>query len=399
MIELEEAVEILENNTGYQTKTEIKPILESYNAILAKDIYSPINVPSFPKSAMDGYALKSSDTLSANKNNPVELKIVNKVLAGDSHNIEIDKKQAVRIMTGGKIPKGCDCVVKQESTKCKDENVFIFESIPAFSNYCNVGEDIKMGQLVIKKYTNIRSSHIGILSSIGISDIEILSPMNVSIISTGNEILNPNQELQDSKIYDSCSYIIASKLKSAGINIISNQICKDEVDEIKTKIQNNSSDLIITIGGVSVGEKDLIPIVFDELNVKVLFRKVNIKPGTPVSAGIYNNKIILSLSGNPFAAMVEFELLFWNIVSKFMRNEIYKPQIAKATIKNDILKVNNLKRFLRAYENDGEVFCNCDKQTSSVLYDMIDCNCFIEQPQGIKIHCGDSVKVIKFKQL
>lgn len=399
MIELEEAVKILECNTKYQDRKELKPILEAYDSILANDIYSPIDVPSFPKSAMDGYAIRSKDILPADKNNPVKLKVISKIMAGDFHDIIIEKNQAVKIMTGGKIPDKCDCVVKQEDTDYGEDIVSIFKNTKPFSNYCKIGEDIQKGQLVINKYTKIKSSHIGVLSSIGISNIEILSPMNVSIISTGNEIINPGEELKDSQIYNSCSYIIASKLKSAGINVVSNEICKDNTEKIKFKIQNDKSDIIITIGGVSVGEKDLIPLVFNEMKSDLLFRKINVKPGTPVSAWLYNGKIILSLSGNPFAAMVGFELLFWNIAAKFMRNESYKPEISKAIIKNDILKTNSLRRFLRAYQRNGEVFCSSNKQTSSVLYDMINCNCFIEQPQEKEIHSGECVKIIKFKQL
>ena len=369
MIEYSKAIKILEKNIEYQKKTEEIHILDSYGYIIAEDIYSSISVPSFPKSAMDGYAVCSEDIINAEKEAPIKLKVTGKITAGDSHVLFGKKGQAVRIMTGGRIPDGFDCVVKQEDTDYGKDEVNVFTSLALYSNYCKIGEDIQKGQLVIKKYTRIESSHIGVLASIGISHIKIIAPMKVSILCTGSELVNPGTKLGEAQIYNSCSYVIASKLKRAGIKIINIENCDDDTESIKSRIKIflEESDLIITTGGVSVGEKDLIPHVMKELGTVELFRKVNIKPGTPVTVNRYKEKLILSFSGNPFAAIVNFELFFWYTAAKFMNNDYFKPQKFDVILKNDIVKENNLKRFLRGFEENGKVFCDTTRQISSVL--------------------------------
>lgn len=399
MIEYSKAIKILEKNIEYQKKTEEIHILDSYGYIIAEDIYSSISVPSFPKSAMDGYAVCSEDIINAEKEAPIKLKVTGKITAGDSHVLFGKKGQAVRIMTGGRIPDGFDCVVKQEDTDYGKDEVNVFTSLALYSNYCKIGEDIQKGQLVIKKYTRIESSHIGVLASIGISHIKIIAPMKVSILCTGSELVNPGTKLGEAQIYNSCSYVIASKLKRAGIKIINIENCDDDTESIKSRIKIflEESDLIITTGGVSVGEKDLIPHVMKELGTVELFRKVNIKPGTPVTVNRYKEKLILSFSGNPFAAIVNFELFFWYTAAKFMNNDYFKPQKFDVILKNDIVKENNLKRFLRGFEENGKVFCDTTRQISSVLNEMLNCNCLVEQPEGKKLFSGEVVKCIKFR--
>lgn len=400
MINYDEAVEILKKHIIPQTKTETIDILDAYGYILAEDIYSKISVPPFPKSAMDGYAVYSNDIISASKCNPVKLNVIGNLMAGDiCSNIIGHRGEAVRIMTGGHIPEGFDCIVKQEDTNYDMNVVSIFKSADSFSNYCKIGEDIKEGQLILKKYTKINNFHIGILASVGIPKIKVLSPMRVCIISTGNEIVSPEYDLKESQIYNSCSYVIASKLKSVGINVVFIENCFDDIKNIKQSIEKGveKSDILITTGGVSVGEKDLIPYTMEEIGAYKLFKKVNIKPGTPVTANKYKEKIILSFSGNPFAAMVNFELFFWYAVSEFMNNKTFEPEVSYSILKNSITKKNNLRRFLRAFESNGEVSCISDKQVSSVLYDMLNCNCFIEQPEDKVLNCGELVKIIKFK--
>ena len=399
MIEYNEAVEILEKNIKYQKEIKEVNILDSYGCIISEDIHSPISVPSFPKSAMDGYAVNSKDIADTKKNIPVKLKVVGKIGAGDYCAVKWEKGQAVRIMTGGRVPDGFDCIVKQEDTDYGNETVNVFTSLAPYSNYCKIGEDIKKGQLIIKKYTRIESFHIGVLASIGFSYVKVFSPMKVSILSTGSELVNPGTKLKEAQIYNSSSYVIASKLKRAGMEIANIENCDDDIESIEKRVEKfiENSDIIITTGGVSVGEKDLIPCVMKKLGAIELFRKVNMKPGTPVTTNLYKGKLILSFSGNPFAAIVNFELFFWYIAAKFMNNSHFKPQVSNVILKNNITKKNNLKRFLRGFEENGKVFCNVDKQLSSVLNEMINCNCLIEQPEEKELFSGEIVKCIKFR--
>lgn len=394
MIEVENAVSLLLQHINPQISITEAEILDAVSFISAEEIYAPISVPGFPKSAMDGYAVISSDIKNAGKDLPVSLEVIN---CEDKEKMK--QGTAVRVMTGGFIPELYDCVVKQENTDYGEKQVNIYKSSEYGENYCHIGEDIKQGQLIINKYTKLTDFHAGILASLGISKIKILKPLKVGIIATGNEIINPGNYLSGNKIYNSCSYMIASFLKSARAEVEFMSICHDEVENISELIDDSigAVDMLITIGGISVGEMDILPKALELLKAKQIFKYVKMKPGTPVSANYYKNKIILSLSGNPFAAFVDFHIFVWPLLEKFMCNKEFATKKSEATVKSGSMKKDKLRRFIRAYEKDGFVTIEEEKNYASVLSNLSECNCLIDQVQGTEINVGDKVKIIYFK--
>lgn len=401
MIEVSDAVMELKRYIKTCTSYVEKSIEDAVGYVTYEDIYAPINVPTFPKSAMDGYAVRAQDVEFATKDTPVTLRVIGELFAGDFRKFDVCEGTAVRVMTGSYIPEGYDAVIKQEDTDYGSECVKIYSRIAAYRNYCKIGEDIKEGQLIIEKNTVLHSLHIGLLASLGINSVKVKKPMRVSVISTGSELLSPSQELIDGKIYNSISYILSSEIKGRKGEIVRSIICPDSEDEIQRVITESvlDSDVVITTGGVSVGKKDLLMEVLDSMQAKRIFKGLNIQPGTPTMASVYNDTVILSLSGNPFAAYANFQLFFWEIFAEYMCNKQFLNKKKCAILKSEYNKTSGLRRLVRAYEDDGVVVIPDDVHASSVISNMTRCNCFVDIKADTKISIGDTVDIIKLSSI
>ena len=394
-IDIDSAIKLLSDSIDIQDKTEIIDIVNASGRVCGRDIFSNINVPVVPKSAMDGYAVRSIDVESADRYRPVKLEVYKKVYAGDNINFKSKPNTAIRIMTGAQVPEGYDAIIKQEDTDYGKDVVSIFKSCKPYDNYCKIGEDIKFGQKVINKYEVLSPFHIGVLASLGNKTVEVLTSLKVIILSTGSEIIEPGMEYKEAATYNSTSYQLATILKNFGVDVLDIIHCNDDTNEIKNIIQelSNKVDVIITTGGISVGEKDLLPVVLDDLDAKILFRGVNIKPGTPVTAAKLNDSIILCCSGNPFACIVNFQVFFWPILAKKMNNNTFMPKIYDAKFTEGILKPKKYVSYTRARYDLGNVVINNDGHSSSILSTIIGNNCFIINEPNKNVNIGDSVKV------
>ena len=372
-------------------------LYDSLNMVLADDIYSPINVPEFPKSAMDGYAVRSEDFSDGELK---KLKVLEKVVAGDSKDIEPLKNSAIRIMTGGEIPQGYDAIVKQEDTDYGVDYVDIRKIPKKHDFYCPKGEDIKKGELLLTKGTQIKSVHLGLIASVGLDKVKIIEPIKVSVLSTGSELLLPGMELLKGHIYSSSNFIMGGQLTDEGINLLDSSVCKDDIETLSTEILKRleKTDVLITTGGVSVGEKDLLPDVVENIGAEILFKKINIKPGTPVMASKYKDKIILSFSGNPYATLVNFRVLFWPMVSEYYKSKDLDNNIVKTEVADGYLKPSTLERYVRAKYIGGKVYIP-DSHKSSVISNLTDCNCFIIQKENTELKKGEKVDIILLERI
>ena len=397
-MEINEAKEKLLNSISkLELDEEEVSITDAIGKISAEDVVAKVNVPSFPKSAMDGYAVCSRDTQGASKDNPVKLTVIEKLFAGETSKAVFENNSAVRVMTGSLIPEGYDAVVMQEDTDYGEQDVLIKKEIKSFTNYCKVGEDIKIGETFIRKNDVINRTNLGTLASLGISKVKVYSNPKVGIISTGTELALLDEELKEGKIYSSISYMLKAQLESYGIEA-KICVCPDEKNEIKEKLLTflNEYDLIITTGGVSVGEKDLMPDVLKDIDAGIVFSRVNIKPGTPTMGSVKDGKIILSLSGNPFAALANFDYYFWDVLAKVTGNNNYKSNIVKAALANDYEKLEKTKRLLRAKLDNGKAYLE-KVNSSSVISNMSDCNCYVFIDENKAYKAGDEVKVLMMK--
>lgn len=396
-IELEYALQVIGDSVNEINKTEVIRIEESMGRIIGEDIYAPINHPPFNRSPLDGYALKSEDTKGASDSNPIKLKVIDEVFAGGNINTVVNKGQCIRIMTGAEIPEGADCVVRQEMTNYGMDEVEVYLELKAYENYCFIGEDIKKGSKIISKGEKLTYIHIGLLAAMGITDILVKRKPKVGIISTGSEVIYGGQYLEKGKIYDSNRVTISMRLLEFGCEVATSRIVSDETYKVCEEIDSaiDKVDFLITTGGVSVGKKDIMHEVIKELNANRLFCKIKMKPGTPAIYSIYKGKPILSLSGNPFAAIATFELMGRELIYKLTGDLHLKQVRLKSVIEEDFLKESKGRRIVRGIYKNNKVYLPQGGHSSGMMLSMLGCNCLIDiKPGTKKLLKGDEVDII-----
>ena len=401
-IALEEALEILNKNTK-ALKSEVVSIKDSLKRVLYGDVKSKINNPPFNKSVFDGYAFKSEDSKGTSKENPIELKIVDEIFAGMWPEIEIKHGEAVRIMTGAPIPVGADCVLKQEETERHGDLVKIFKEMNSYENISFMGEDIKIGETLIKKGKRLDYADLGIMASSGISEVLVYKKPRVSIISTGDEVCDINSTLKPGKIYDSNLYSLSARIEELGYNVLSMEHVGDNILKIGEDIEKafEKSDIVFTTGGASVGEKDLMQKVSESIGFEKLFWKIKIKPGSAVVCSKMEEKILISLSGNPNAALTTFELLGKSVLKKLEgEEENINIKREKGVLMDSFNKKSPQRRFLRGnviYDEKGaKVYITQIKSGNGILSSLLNANCLIEIEKGNEgLNRGEVVSIIK----
>ena len=298
-------------------KKEEKPAADCLGQILAEPVYAAVTQPPFPRSAMDGFALRSRDVCGADLEHPVTLEVAGCVYAGQKTELILEPHQAVRIMTGAMIPEGADCVVKQEDTdyvRIADpdrKTIKIYNNVGPGENYCPKGEDFSAGELLAEAGLLVDSYLLAAVTSAGVRDITVYRRLRAAVITTGDELQNADTSLEPGKIYDANGIWLCARLREMGCEILQYETAGDDRDKIADKISEvlKEADLILTTGGVSVGDKDLVPDVIESLNGRVLFHGIRVKPGMPTMLSVVEDIPVLSLSGNPFAVAALFELL------------------------------------------------------------------------------------------
>lgn len=397
-ISLEEAVDILDKNIKQLSIEEVS-LIDGIKRVLAEDIHSKIDNPPFDKSAMDGYAIIAEDS-----SNNEKIKVIDKIFAGEVCNSEVTKKTAVRIMTGAPIPKGANAVIKQEDVTVYDNDYIVLNrELKANDNICLKGEDIKKGTLLVSKNKKLDFADIGIIASTGINKIKVYKMPEIALVSTGDEVIDVEDKLIEGKIFNSNKYTIISRVIELGYKIKYIKHIKDSEDDIGECINNISKDvdLIITTGGVSVGEKDLLNEVIDEIDGRRLFWKVKMKPGSSVLCSIVNKAIVVSLSGNPTAALTGFELFVKTILEKLSGKNIIEIKREKAILCDEFNKKSPQRRFIRGRftceDGKQKVYLTQVKSGNGILSSNLNSNCMIEVNAGTEgLKSGELVDIIKF---
>lgn len=309
-IELEEALGII-LSLKYNTITQKIDIESSLDRIISEDIIAREMIPPFDRSPLDGYAFNSQDTKGVKRENPVTLRIIEEVAAGQVSSYELKPGEAFKILTGAAIPAGADAVTGFEETEYNEKNVKLFREYMANENIVFAGEDIRKDEKIVSKGFKVTPPLIGLMASLGIPKIEVFEKPVISVINTGSELLDINEELRPGKIRNSGFYTISSYLKREGAVIVNGGCASDKTEDIAKKIRKAlyGSDMVITTGGVSVGDYDLVKETLINMGAKILFWKMNIKPGGAVLAALLEGKLILGLSGNPGSAVICLQTL------------------------------------------------------------------------------------------
>ena len=312
-VTVREALNIIEKQKVTK-KRQMLPLEIAVGKVSSKDYFANFNLPRFDNSAMDGYAVVLDD---AGKN----VEIIDTILAGEDKDITIEKGKCVKIMTGAKIPKGCDAVIPFEDVKIENDKVWLPKNIKKFANIRFSGEDVKKGEKIISKGEIIDAYKIGLLASQGYSHIEVFRDVKVGIFATGKELKLHFEKIDSHQIYNSNTPTFLSRAKELGCDVYFLGTSDDNKESIKELIKNSlDMDLIITSGGVSVGEADFTKESFLELNGEIFFDKVEIKPGKPTTFGKIEDTFFLNLPGNPLAAALNFEI-FGRFIINILSNK------------------------------------------------------------------------------
>ncbi len=303
LMPVDQAMELLLANAIPSDETETVDLMDAGGRILAEDLCSTINVPPADNSAMDGYAVRCADF---NGDEKISLPISQRICAG-SVGAELEANTAARIFTGASIPAGADAVIMQEVCKVEGDNVIISGPVAVGTNLRKAGEDIAVGDTILKVGNKLKPQDLGLAASVGISQLKVYRRLRVGIFFTGDELREPDQKLNPGQIYNSNRYTLCGLLQNLGCEIIDLGIVEDTLDATRNAMQEaaEQSDLVMTSGGVSVGDEDYVRIALEELGQLDMWR-INIKPGKPLAFGKVGNTPFLGMPGNPVSVFATF---------------------------------------------------------------------------------------------
>ncbi|MDP5253219.1 MULTISPECIES: molybdopterin molybdotransferase MoeA [unclassified Vibrio] len=394
LLAIERAVQAMCERATPVSEIETLPLGEALGRVLAEAIASPMDVPPFTNSAMDGYACRFADLTSP------ALTVIGTALAGQPFTQECTPGSAVRIMTGAPLPKGADVVVMQENVTVTQQGIII-NSLPRSvgANIRPVGDDITQGALVLPAGHRLTPRDVPMLASLGIAEVKVRRKPKVAILSTGDELKPLGSPLEHGEIYDSNRYTMIALLNNFGCDVLDMGIVADELDTLKEAFTyaDNNADLVISSGGVSVGEADYTKTVLEELG-KVEFWKIAIKPGKPFAFGQLNHALFCGLPGNPVSAFVTLYVLVQPLLANLSGHSQWQPPLSMpATLLSPLKKAPGRCDYQRGYarlEQGKWVVETTGNQSSGAFRSMSLANCFIvlERERG-HVAAGESVNI------
>jgi len=397
MISVEEALEVILKSIQVLGLEKVD-ILSSLGRVLGEDIYAPYHIPHWDNSAMDGYAVIHKDIEHASSENPVTLKVVTDLPAGYTFQKKLERGKAIRIMTGAPLPRGSDTVVMVEDSQREGDRVKIFKAISKGENIRKAGEDVRKGTLVMSSGSIIRPAEVGMLASLKRSFISVYQRPTVAVISTGDELIDVDGELAEGKIVGSNTYSLSSLVKDTGATALILGIAKDTPKELMNRFKVAlHADMIISSGGVSVGDYDLVKDILKELGAEMKFWKVAMRPGQPLAFGVIEGKPTFGLPGNPVSCMVSFEQFVRPSILKASGHRRLFRSLVEARLKEPIKKKAGRKSFMRCtvtIENGMYVATTTGEQGSGILMSMVRANGLMVLPEEkTSFNAGEMVKV------
>ena len=401
-LNVSEAINRMTGSVKKIQDTEVVSIRDALNRVLAKEIISTINVPPYANSAMDGYAFNSVDLPSSGE---ATVTMIGKSFAGISFEGEVKAGECIRIMTGAPMAKGTDTVIMQEQVQTNENEITIQSGHCKNENVRHIGEDIKDGDTVLSIGQHLTPAELGVLASLGVAEVTVYKKLRVAFFSTGDELRNVDEKLEEGQIYDSNRYTLFGMLTNLGAELIDMGIIPDDREAIeKAFIQaSKQADAIMTSGGVSVGEADFVKETLDKLG-KVDFWKIAMKPGKPLAFGFVNDAVFFGLPGNPVSVMATFYQFALPTLKTMMGHSITKPTVVKVACSSNLRKTPGRTDFQRGILKTNEqgelVVESIGMQASHVLSGMSKANCFIILPEDWgNVDAGTLVDVQPFRGL
>jgi molybdopterin molybdotransferase len=399
MISVEEALaRILAEISPLSVAQVLLP--DSFGLVLAQNVVAQEDIPPFANSAMDGFALLSRDS-QPQHGHPQRLRISGSVAAGYVADHAVEEGTTMRIMTGAPLPEGADSVIQVELTRHEGTNsewVEILEEVPPGNNIRPAGEDMQRGQTVLQQGCEIGPWEIGILATLGWASTPVFRRPQVAILGTGDEVIDINEPLRPGKIRNSNSYLLEAAVRRVGAEPHRLGVASDTVESLREKFSEALQyDLIITSGGVSVGDFDLVKNIMAEQG-QINFWRINMRPGKPVAFGHISGVPLLGLPGNPVSAAVTFELFGRPVIRKMMgHTRLERPQV-DVIVEDGISDRAMRRHYVRAHVEwrDGRFMARTTgNQGSHIMTSLLNVNAFIIVPEGgIEVHPGDTAKAM-----
>ena len=398
MISVKEAKSIIQEKF-FHLESEVVPLEKSNGRILHEDIIAKFSSPRFNNSAMDGFAVRSSDTIGASKQTPIILNNIGISSAGVPSDLVINKGECIQCMTGAKIPSGSDAVIMVEDTDgfSDNDNVQVMIEAQPGKHIRVKGEEINKGDILIPNRTPITASEIGICATFGYGELNVSKKPKIAIFGTGNELVEPGNNLNEGEIYNSNLYVFSDIVRNVGGKILMQDVLKDNKKNLKSFLSEalESCDVVISSGGVSMGRFDYVRDVFIELGVEEHFWKVAQKPGKPLFFGSGNKTLIFGLPGNPVSSYIGFMVWVWPILNEMMGGNTLNP------IQGELIEsfpVENIKyRYLfgQAWIENGKILCKPSRKIGShMLTSSLNANCILgAEPSDKKLNPGDLILV------
>ncbi|ARD48689.1 gephyrin-like molybdotransferase Glp [Sporosarcina sp. P33] len=387
-IQVAEAVERVMKNV-HRLETEILPLEDTYGRVLAEPIVAKHDVPPFDRSPYDGFAIQAADSAGASGDERKAFRVIGEIGAGHVADRPIEKGESFRIMTGALIPEQADAVVMLEQTIENDDGFTLRKPFEAGENISRRGEDAKQGETLIEAGTVIHPGTIALLATFGYAEVRVAKRPVAGVLSTGTELLDVSDELEPGKIRNSNGPMIRAQLTRMGIGYRSYGMMEDDLDACTDMVKKalQETDLLITTGGVSVGDYDYLPVIYERLGAEVVFNKVAMRPGSVTTVAVLGDKLLFGLSGNPSACFTGFELFARPAILAMMGcTAPYMPKI-QAVLGEDFKKANPFTRFVRAswaLTEQGIVATPAGFNKSSAVSSIARGNCIIVLPGGTR---------------
>lgn len=387
-IQVKEAVQLVVEHTHLMA-CETVQLADAYGRILREPIVARHDVPPFNRSPYDGFAIRAEDSMGASGESRMSFQVIEEIGAGHVASRGIEKGEAVRIMTGAPIPENADAVVMLEQTTENANGFTLRKPFETGENISFQGEDARAGEVLIEEGAVIHPGTIALLATFGYAEVKVAKKPVVGILATGTELLEVDEPLAPGKIRNSNGPMIAAQLERMGISYKSYGMLCDDLEACLNTVETAlaETDILITTGGVSVGDYDYLPAIYERLGAKVLFNKVAMRPGSVTTVAVLGEQLLFGLSGNPSACFTGFELFTRPALLKMMgAHKLYMPQIA-ATLGEDFLKPNPFTRFIRAVwemTEGGIVATPAGFNKSSAVSSIARGNCIIVLPSGTR---------------
>ncbi|MCP4490209.1 MAG: molybdopterin molybdotransferase MoeA [Gammaproteobacteria bacterium] len=399
LVPYDEALDELMRHVSVQQPVRLLPLKQALGEVLAEDLQAVIDVPPADNSAMDGYAL---NTACLSSQDEMLLPISQRIAAGQTAD-RLEEDSAARIFTGAPIPQGADAVIMQEQVELENNSIRLTATVETGQNIRLRGNDIKTGDIILSQGQRLRPQDIGLAASVGLQHLPVFEKIRVGMFFTGDELVEPGETLTAGKIYDSNRYTLYGLVRALGCEIVDLGLVGDTLEETKQAMLDAASkaDLVVTCGGVSVGEEDYVRIAIETLGDLHMWR-LRIKPGKPLAFGQIEQTAFIGLPGNPVSVFVTFCLFVCPLIKAMQGRKWLKPQPIRVKSAFDWSKADSRREFLRARletSSSGEGIVKIyHSQDSAVLTSTVWADGFVEIAEGQTVKSGELVDYLSFTQ-